>query len=86
MKEKHRIIRALLSSAKCPERAIDEIKAFHLRPDEELYIIEKEVYGKSIAQIADEHKISTDAVGKRRHAAFTKMADAMEYAREKKNR
>lgn len=85
MNDKHREIRTQIS-VMCRERAVDFIKAFHLSPDEELFIIEHEVEGKSIAQIAAENSTSTDTVGKRRNSAFCKIADAMEYAREKKNR
>lgn len=85
MNDKHRAIRTQIS-VMCRERAIDFIKAFHLFEDEELYIIEHDVNGKSIAQIAEEHNTSTDVIGKRRNSAFMKMADAMEYAKEKQNR
>ena len=58
-----------------PKRAIAYICSFSLREDEEKFLIEREIKGKSISQIARENHVSPETVKRRRKAAFKKMLD-----------
>lgn len=74
MNSQHRAIRALLSSMG-PRRAESYIKAFDLYEDEALYIIEREVFQKSVQQIAAAHNVSEETVKRRRKSGFQKISD-----------
>lgn len=65
------------------ERAMYYISGFRLLPDEERYIIEREVNGHSVVQIALENSTSVRAVQSVRKRAFQKIADAIAFREEK---
>lgn len=67
----------------CHDRAVDYIRAFHLRPDEEAAIIECDVNGLSTIQAAKKLHLSQEALKERRRRAYSKIADGIEYAKEK---
>lgn len=67
----------------CRERAIDYIKAFRLPPDEENYIIEREVNQKSLVEIARGYHTTVEVVRDRRRSGFSRIADAIAYRQEK---
>lgn len=82
MNGRNKCIRAQIS-VMCRERALDYINAFHLPEDEKLYIIEREVDGKSLVEIAREHHTTVEVVRDRRRAGFSRIADAIAYRGEK---
>lgn len=47
--------------------------AFDLRPDEALYIIEREVHNRSIQEIAEKFNVSPETVKRRRKSGFEKI-------------
>lgn len=67
----------------CYDRAVDYVKAFHLRPDEEAVIIECDVNGLSTIQAAKKLHLSPEAIKERRRRAYAKIADGLQYAKEK---
>lgn len=67
----------------CHERAVDYIMAFHLRPDEEAVLIECDVNGLSSIQAAKKLHLSPEALKERRRRAYAKIADGIEYEKEK---
>lgn len=81
MNSQHRTIRALLQSM-APKRAISYIKAFGLPPEEELFVVECDVRGKSYIQAAQEHNVSPETIKRRRKSAYTKIADELNCAKE----
>lgn len=78
MNSQHLAIRSLISSM-APKRAIAYIKSFELPPEEELFLIEHDVRGKSYVQIAQEHNCSVDVINAKRNKAFSKIADAINH-------
>lgn len=76
MNSQHRAIRALLQSMG-PRRAETYVRAFDLREDEAMYIIECEVLQKSIQQIAAVHNVSQETVKRRRKSGFAKIANQL---------
>ena len=80
----HKAIRAQLA-VMCQERAIDYLKAFHLPEDEENYIIDRELKKMSIIAIAEKYHVSKEIVINRRQSGFARIADAINYAKEKIN-
>lgn len=78
----HRKIRAHISIM-CYDRALDYIKAFHLRPDEEDVIIECDVNGLSVIQASEKLHLSPEAIKERRRRAYSKISDWHEYMEEK---
>lgn len=82
MNSRHKTIRAMIS-VMCPERAIDYIKAFDLPDDEEKCLIEREVRRRSCIQIAQKFNMSEEQVKRARQRAFVKMADKLDYDKEK---
>lgn len=74
MNSQHRAIRALLSSMS-PRRAVDYIRSFQLRPDEEAVLVECDVRGLSYIQVADKLHLSPDAIKERKRRAYSKIAD-----------
>lgn len=83
MDSQHRSIRAILSTMS-EERATDYIRAFHLTEREEICIMEKEVHDLSYTQICRKYGFSPETVKNTRKKAFAKMADAIEYRKEKR--
>lgn len=59
------------------------ISGFRLLPDEERYIIDREVNGHSVVQIALDNHVSVRAVQDVRKRAFGKIADAIDFRNEK---
>lgn len=76
MDSQHKAIRAVLTTM-APRRATDYVKAFELPEDEERYILECDVRGKSQTQVAIEWSVSPDLVKKKRRRAYAKMADEL---------
>ena len=72
MNSRHLTIRTLLS-AMGPRRAESYVMAFDLRPDEALYIIEREVHNRSIQEIAEKFNVSPETVKRRRKSGFEKI-------------
>ena len=60
-----------------PRRAESYIRAFDLRDDEAVYIIEREVRQKSIQEIAHAHHVSQETVKRRRRDGFLKISEQM---------
>lgn len=65
------------------ERAMYYISGFRLLPDEERYIIEREVNGHSIVKIALDNHTTVRTVQSVRKRAFGKIADAIDFRNEK---
>lgn len=82
MNSRHQAIRSQIS-VMCHDRAMDYVKAFHLRTDEESVIIECDVNGLSVVQAVEKLHLSPEALKERRRRAYAKIADAIEYAKEK---
>lgn len=76
MNERHKAIRANLTSM-APKRAVEYIKAFELPEDEERYLIDCDVRGKSHVEVGMEYNVSPDWVKKKRQRAYLKIADAL---------
>jgi len=76
LNSQHRAIRALLQSMS-PKRAISYIQAFELPQEEELFLIECDVRGKSYVQAAREHNTSPEVIKRRRQRAYMKIVDAI---------
>lgn len=82
MNSLHQTIRTQIS-VMCHDRAVGYIKAFHLRPEEEAVLIECDVNGLSVIQAAGELHLSPEAVKERRRRAYARIADGIEYEKEK---
>lgn len=76
MNERHRAIRALLTSMS-PRRAVWYIKAFELPQDEETAIIECDVRRKSCVQVAEKLHVAPDTVKRYRQRAYRKIASEL---------
>ncbi len=76
MNSQHRAIRALLQTM-APRRAVDYIRSFQLPEEEELFLIECDVRGKSYAEAAAEHSTTPEVIKRRRQRAYAKIADAI---------
>lgn len=76
MNSQHRAIRALISEMG-PRRAESYIRAFDLRDDEIIYIVEREAKNKSIIEIAREHNVSEETVKRRRKDGFRKISEQL---------
>lgn len=73
MNERHRAIRALLTTM-APPRAVAYIKAFELPEDEETVIIECDVRKKSCVQVGEILHVSPDTIKRYRRRAYIKIA------------
>lgn len=78
MNSRHRAIRTLLQTMS-PRRAIDYIESFQLQEEEELFLIECDVRGKSYTQVAMEHNATPEVIKRRRQRAYMKIADHREH-------
>lgn len=74
MNSRHKTIRAYLTTMS-PNRAINYIKSFHLRQDEENFLISLDVYGKSVTETAMEYNATIETVKRRRKQAYAHIAD-----------
>nr|DAW08304.1 MAG TPA: ECF sigma factor [Caudoviricetes sp.] len=74
MDKQHRAIRAQLSSM-APKRAVAYILSFELPADEAACIIECDVRGRSLVQVAAQLHMSVDGLAKLRRRAYRKLAD-----------
>lgn len=74
MNSQHKAIRALLTTMS-PNRATDYIKSFSLRQDEENFLIETDVYGKSLVETAMYYNVCPETVRNKRKSAYIKIAD-----------
>lgn len=77
MNERHRAIRALLTSTS-PRRAVEYIRAFELPEDEETALILCDVRRKSCLEAARALSVSPETVKRYRHRAYAKIADEIE--------
>lgn len=78
MNSQHKVIRTLLTSMS-PKRATDYISVFELPADEEASILLHDVRGMSYKQISDMCHASPETIKRRRHRAYTKIADELEH-------
>lgn len=76
MNSQHKAIRANLTSM-APKRAIEYIKAFELRQDEEAAIIECDVKGKSYPQAQEALHMTPEVLKRTRKRAYAKIADEL---------
>ena len=76
MNSQHLAIRTRLKEM-APRRAMAYVRSFHLQPEEELFILDHDVLGKSIQQIATENSVSPETVKRRRKTGFLKIIDAL---------
>lgn len=76
MNSQHRAIRANLTSM-APRRAIEYIKAFELRPEEENAIIECDVRGKSYPQVQETLHMTPEVLKRTKQRAYAKIADEL---------
>lgn len=77
MDKQHRAIRAQLSSM-APKRAVAYILSFELPADEAACLIECDVRGRSLVQVAAQLHMSVDGLAKLRRRAYRKLADGQE--------
>lgn len=84
MNSHHRAIRALLQTMS-PKRAEAYIRSFELQPEEELYLIECDVRGKSYVEAARDNLTTPEVIKRRRQRAFMKIADAIEHEKGREN-
>lgn len=80
MNSQHRAIRSLLQTM-APRRAAEYIHSFQLPEEEELFLLECDVRGKSYIQAAREHSTTPEVIKRRRQRAYSKIADAIGYER-----
>lgn len=78
MNSQHRAIRALLQTMS-PRRAAEYIKAFELPADEELFLLECDVRGKSYVQAAQDNATTPEVIKRRRQRAYSKIADELNH-------
>lgn len=74
MNPTHRDIRAKLQ-AMAPQRAVKFIAGLELQSDEEFFLIECDVKGKSYAQLCTQHFVTPEYINRRRRRAYGKIAD-----------
>lgn len=74
MNDQHRAIRERIRSM-APKRATEYIKGFELPEDEERYLIECDIRGRSCAQVSMEYHISPECLKKKRKRAYMKIAN-----------
>lgn len=78
MNSQHRTIRALLSSMS-PRRAVEHIKSFQLREEEEAVLIECDVRGLSYIQAAEKLHLSPEVIKSRKRRAYSKIVDEINH-------
>lgn len=78
MNNQHRAIRALLQTM-APRRAMDYIHSFQLPEDEERFLVECDVRGKSYVETARDNATTPEVIKRRRHRAYAKIADAINH-------
>lgn len=83
MNSQHRAIRALFQTMS-PRRATEYIRSFELQPEEELFLLECDVRGKSYVQAAQDNHTTPEVVKRRRQRAYAKIADELNYRREER--
>lgn len=81
MNSQHRAIRALLSSMS-PKRAAEYIRSFELQPEEELYLLECDVRGKSYVEAAEDNHTTPEVIKRRRQRAYAKISDELNHRSE----
>lgn len=81
MNGQHRIIRAHLSSMS-PRRAVEYVRSFQLRPDEEAVLVECDVRGMSCIQAEEKLHLTLEAIKRRRKSAYSKIADEINHRTE----
>lgn len=74
MNAQHKHIRAQLVSMS-PRRAVAYIQSFDLPPDEMACLVECDVRGRSLVQVAAQLHMSVDGLAKLRRRAYRKLAD-----------
>ena len=80
MNSRHRTIRAILQSMS-PRRAEAYIRSFRLPEEEELFLLECDVRGKSYVQAARDNATTPEVIKRRRRKAYSKIADAIEHSK-----
>ena len=67
-----------------PNRASEYIRSFALRPEEELYLLECDVRGKSYVEAADDNHTTPEVIKRRRQRAYAKIADELNCRKEER--
>jgi hypothetical protein len=58
-----------------PQRAVAYIAGLGLQSDEEFFLIECDVKGRSYAQLCTQHFVTPEYINRRRRRAYGKIAD-----------
>ena len=74
MNSQHRAVRALLQSMS-PRRAEAYIRSFRLPQEEELFVLECDVRGKTYVQAARDNAVTPESIKRLRQRAYRKIAD-----------
>lgn len=82
MNSQHRAIRALLQTM-APRRAVQYIRSFDLRPEEEAVLVQCDVRGMSHVQAAEALHLSPDCIKERRRRAYMKIADEIAHTEDR---
>lgn len=83
MNSQHRAIRAILQSMS-PRRAEAYVRSFHLPEEEELFLLECDVHGKSYVQAARDNAATPEVIKRRRRRAYGKIADEINHRQEER--
>lgn len=78
MDSQNRAIRALLQTMS-PRRAEEYIRSFHLPEEEELFLLECDVRGKSYVQAAKDNNTTPEVIKRRRRRAYGKISDEINF-------
>lgn len=83
MDSRSQAVRALLS-AMGPRRAEEYIRSFQLPEEEERFLLECDVRGKSYVQAARDNSTTPEVIKRRRCRAYSKIADEIEHSKEER--
>lgn len=83
MNSQHRAIRSLLQSMS-PRRAEAYVHSFRLPADEELFLLECDVRRKSYIEAARDNSTTPEVIKRRRHRAYSKIADEIQHSKEER--
>lgn len=78
MNSQHRTIRALLQTMS-PRRAEEYVRSFRLPVEEELFLLECDIRGKSYIQAARDNSTTPEVIKRRRRRAYSKIADEINH-------
>lgn len=83
MNSQHRAIRTLLQTM-APRRAEAYIRSFRLPEEEERFLLECDVRGKSYVQAARDNSTTPEVIKRRRCRAYSKIVDEIEHSKEER--